>query len=339
MRIILLECHSISEYLGVSLFSEMGHYVFPMGYYINPANPGDSMRPALPNLKLEESDIDHWTALKGKHDDERKSNLTAELLDRFDVVIVMHTPNWIIDNWEVLRGRKVIWRTIGQSGTGTEALMKPYRDDGLKIVRYSPREARIPGYIGHDAIIRFYVDEEEFKGWTGEIEEVVTFNQGMPERGGACNYDLYCKVMQGLPHNLYGPGNELAGPCNRGRVSYEELKLAMRQHRAYFYVGTHPASYTLNLLEAGATGIPIVAVGPRHGNSQGSDLYEVPDIFTNGVNAFYSDSAAQLRWHLQDLLKDRERAKAIGGAGRERIVELFGKQTIKLQWDQFLRTL
>jgi hypothetical protein len=83
----------------------------------------------------------------------------------------MHIPEWIIDNWELFRGKRVIWRTIGQSTSTHEAKLLPYRNQGLQIVRYSPRETNINGYIGQDAMIRFYKDPDEYKNWQGKTRQ------------------------------------------------------------------------------------------------------------------------------------------------------------------------
>jgi len=270
-----------------------------------------------------------------------KEYLTKEIVDKFDVVIVMHMPQWITMNWEAIKHKIVIWRTIGQSIDKQEAALAPYRDH-IKIVRYSPRESSIPNYIGSDALIRFYKDPEEFKDWNGNDNKIVTFAQSMKQRGAACNFDTFNEATAKLPRALFGPGNE--GSCEgaHGRVSFDRLKEEMRNSRVYFAANTHPASYVLNFMEAWTTGIPIVAVGPKFGNSEyipGHYLYEVHTLINNEVNGFWSDSIDGLRQYCIDLLRDHELARQIGQAGRAKAIELFGKDTIKNQWKEFLNEL
>jgi hypothetical protein len=47
----------------------------------------------------------------------------------------------------------------------------------------------------------------------------------------------------------------------------------LRRIRAYLYTGTQPASYTLGLIEAMMTGVPVVSIGPDHMTWQ-RDLFE-----------------------------------------------------------------
>jgi glycosyltransferase involved in cell wall biosynthesis len=118
------------------------------------------------------------------------------------------------------------------------------------------------------------------------------------------------------------------------------MKQKMRDARAYIYTGTQPASYVLNLIEAMMTGIPIVALGPKHGNSlnigKDADLYEIPDIINNGVNGFWSDDIEQIREWTRALINDVRLARRIGEMGRQRAIELFGMEVIKQKWSDFI---
>jgi len=342
MRILYLSCHSILEYDEVSMFNDLGHYVFSPGAYVEPRNPGDnSLRPGLLNIKYDQDDIDAWHSL-GKPGRDNKECLTREFIKRFDAVIVMHIPKWIGMNWNALKEVPTVWRTIGQSISPQERYLAPFRKEGLKVVRYSPMEQTIPGYIGADALIRFYKDPEEFKGWTGDDERVITFAQHMQARNQACNFTLFEEATRPFPRGLYGPGNENSGDFAHGKQEFSELKRLMREARCYFYTGTHPASYTLNFMEAWMTGIPIVAIGPKNGNASyfpDHNLYEIPEFIENGVNGFISDDINELQANIKMLLNDKKLAKEISEKGRESAVKYFGKATIKEQWKAFLKEI
>ena len=49
-RIALCLSHSIEEHDQLKLLSGMGYEVFSIGGYIDPANPHDDKRPALPEV-------------------------------------------------------------------------------------------------------------------------------------------------------------------------------------------------------------------------------------------------------------------------------------------------
>lgn len=335
MKILYLSCHSILEYDELKLFEELGYDYFSIGAYINPQKPHDEKRPALTHKYHE-----HLASVSMVHN---QNNLHPEQIEWADVIIIMHVPEWIELNWEKIKHKRVIWRTIGQSVTAVEERLRPFRKQGLEVVRYSPMEANIPGYIGSSGLIRFYKDPEEFKGWVGDAsgsESIVTFAQSMRSRGEFCNFDAFCAAVTGLPgeHRVYGPNNDDAGALNGGMATYDELKRILRESRAYFYTGTHPASYVLNFMEAWMTGIPIVGIGHELGNSKifGAQTYEVPELIENGVNGFISDNADERRSYLLELLSNAKLARQIGDAGRKKAIEIFGKETIKQQWKEYL---
>lgn len=336
MKLLYLSCHSVLEYDELSLLTELGLDVFSLGAYTEPRSTSNA-RPALIGLRHDPEDLAAYHELAGQVGD-IKCNLTKEFVDRFDVVMIMHMPQWVSRNWEVLRHKQVIWRTIGQSMTPLEKLMARYRADGLKIVRYSPMEENIPGYCGADAVIRFYKDPDEFKGWIGHDRHVITSSQLMVPRPWACNYFLYQRVTAPFPRKLYGSGNEEAGPFSKGDIPFEELKQALRAHRVYFSTGTRPASYTLNFIEAWMTGIPVVVIGPKLGNDPhfpDHDLYEIPRLISCGKDGFWSDDEQQLQEMIQSLLNDESLACRISECGRRTAIKYFGKATIKKQWNQF----
>ena len=266
-----------------------------------------------------------------------KDHLTKEFVDRFDCLIVMHVPSWIEKNWEVIKHKRVIWRTIGQSIHNVEKMMQRYRAEGLEIVRYSPMEHNIPDFAGEDALIRFYKDPNIYKNWTGKDQTVITFAQSMQQRGSLCNYDLFERTTRPFSRKLFGPENNQPG-FGMGKVSFDQQLEEYRKNRCYFYTGTHPASYTLNFMESWMTGMPIVAIGSKKGNPAWLPykLYEIPDLIQNGVNGFISDDELELTGYIRMLIEDRDLAGVIGTKGRESAIKHFGKEHIKEAWKNYL---
>lgn len=347
MKILYLSCHSVLENLEVSLFHEMGHSVFSPGAYLEPTNATD-LRPGIPGMTVEPKLLEMYHQISGQFPGKDfKNHLTKEFVDNFDVIIVMHMPHWIERNWEVMKHKPVILRTIGQSNRSTEKSMKRYREEGLKIVRYSPKEEYIPGYIGMDAIIRFYQDPEEFNGYVGSVPRIVNVSQAMfgndhqPSRGDHMSKPIFDQVVAGFDWKIFGPDNEYAYDHNGGRLSYEDLKSMLRMNRVFLYTGTRPAQYSLGFIEAWLTGIPVVSIGRVLGNEvYNQKTFEVPDLIgQNGVAGFYSDSVEELRDYCKQLLDDPELAKRVGEAGRQQAIKYFGKQAISEQWQKYLMSL
>jgi len=336
MKLLFLSCHSIEEYDELILFRELGIDVFSHGGYMDQSDPGDPKRPALPPELAQPRD-EELIKLAQMYP---KEALGKELIDKFDVILVMHIPHWITKNWEVLKNKIVIWRTTGQSITANENELRPFRQQGMKIIRYSPRERTIMNFIGEDALIRFYKDPLEWQGWNGKKRQVITVGQNMKNRFPHCNFPLFEQATRRFHRKLFGPDNENSR-IKGGLIPYEQLHHELRNNRVYFYTGTHPACYTLNFMEAFMTGTPIVAIGEQHGNMAiGTQrTYEIPDIIQNGVNGYISDDVRTLRKYIKSLMRHYRLAEAISQAGREKAIELFGKTKIKEQWKQFFAQL
>lgn len=341
MRLLYLSCHQSLEFDEIALFHELGIDVFSAGDYAVPSRCNGTLRPPLPQVPASREDLEAFRALGGPGRDPRDC-LTREFVDRFDVVLVMHVPQWIVNNWEAMRHRTVIWRTIGQSVPYHELTMQSYRSDGLRIVRFSPAERRLENYAGEDALIRFYKDPAEWSGWTGERPVVVCISGAMPRRPMHCNYGTFLEVTKGLPCELYGPGNKSAGSVWRGCCSYDRLRRVLRSSRACFYTGTFPASYTLGFIESWMTGIPIVAIGRQLFSQKSprlSGLYEVPELIDHEVNGFVSDDRDELRSCLRCLLVHNDYAQEVSSAGRATALRHFDKATAIDQWRRFFATL
>jgi len=321
------------EYDEVKLLTELGYEVYANGSYRDPKGASILPRPGIPNAPYSQEFFD----LTAKY---AKTALPKELIEPYDVIISMERPEVIVQNWPNIKHKRVIWRSIGQSTAGTENMLRQMRAEGLQIIRYSPKEKNIPGFIGQDALIRFYKDPEEFKGWTGEEARPVNFTQTLRGRGVNCHYDEVMGALMGYEGaRVYGPGNNDLGPFNGGELGFEEMKEVMRKARVFVYSGTWPACYTLSLIEAMMTGTPIVAVSKaiaHIANFEKMDFYEVDEIIQNEVNGYICDNVAQMREKIELLISNKGIADKISKAGRETAIELFGKRNIAKQWKEFL---
>ncbi len=339
-RILYLSCHEILEYDELMLFHELGYPVFSPGSYLVPQREGEGfLRPGIPGLTYDPNVVEQYNRIGAAHPGQDGKNfLTKDFVDNFDVVVVMHVPEWIERNWEAMKHKRVIWRTIGQSVASTEARLAQYKAHGLQIVRYSPQEAYIPHFAGQDALIRFYKDPTVYGNWVGARPQVITFAQSMQQRGSHCNYALFESVTRPFPRKLFGPGNNQPG-FGMGPISWTQQVQELRQARVYFYTGTQPASYTLNFIEAWMSGIPVVAIGPQYGNAEvwrNHNLYEVHNLIKHGQTGFVSDSPSVLRNCVGVLLKDRSLATRVGEAGRAEAIRHFDKSMIRSAWESFL---
>jgi hypothetical protein len=345
-RVVLFLAHSIEEFDQVSLLHRLGYEVASIGGYIRPCAPHDDKRPALPEVPtyeevasaVEEAQAPGGTGCAQTHIPDR----VLEWLGDDGVMIWHHLldqrlfPQWErLSDWR--RGgsdRRIVWRTVGQSVENNERNAQRYREDGLEVVRYSPKERNIPGYCGEDALIRFYKDPDVWGPWTGERQIVTHVSQDLVRRHPWTNAQFFFEATVGLPFEVVGPGSEgVRGGLGVGPVSYDDMRERLRTARAYLYTGTQPASYTLGLVEALVTGIPVVSIGPSHMQifPYGHDLFEGHEL---APRAFDDPDDA---WHeLRTLLASGYYCGAVSAAQRDDAVGVFGVEAVGKAWKSFL---
>lgn len=339
MKIHLISCHSILEYDLLKIFTELGHEVFSNGAYLDPKGHKQLPRPGVDGASY----FPEYEELARKYP---HTNLPPELIEPFDLILWMHSPYPLNENWEKVKHKKNVFYSIGQSTTTVENTIRRFRYEGLKIVRMSPMEKNIVGYVGEDAIIRFPKDPEEWSGWNGETKRAINMTQSLLGRRVFCHYDGIMGVLSGFPHLIYGSGNDDLGAANGGELPYDLMKGALRDNRAFIFGGTWPSPYTLALEEAMMTGIPIVALG-QHLAEDLSEIapndryhyYELGDIIEDGRNGFISENINELRNHLHTLLEDHDLARRISEQGRKTAIKYFDKEKIKKDWETFFKTL
>ena len=337
MNILLLASHAVAEYDDIRMFTEMGHNVFCPGGYQNPRESGEGIRPPIPSAPVYPDLIEACERVRRERGDPgpmidwAKAALPDEVIDWADIIICHHFPErWIGGQWGRIAHKRVVWRTCGQSNPDLEAYMAQARPLGLQIVRYSPKEVNLPNYAGHDAVIRFGKDPAEYGPWIGDNPVVGNITQHMLQRGDACGYPFWKAATEGLPVSPAGPGSEAIGGL--GTLPFDDMKDYLRHLRVYLYTGTQPASYTLGLIEAMMTGVPVVSIGPKaFGPGWVGDVFEGHEIAL-----LSADSPERAGGWLKQLLESKELAHALSYRGRERAIALFGKDKIKAEWAAFL---
>ena len=346
MNIVQCLSHSIEEHDMLKMYARMGVNVFSVGGYINPSQPHDPKRPAV-------SGIAYYPQLQEAVDSLRQpdnlraaqENLPRELLDWADVIVFHHYLDRLYGQWprisDWLRAgshRRVIWRTVGQSVDGNEYQAQEFRNKGMQIVRYSPKERNIPHYAGEDALIRFGKDPDDWYGWHGRDAYVGNVTQHMKGRDPYTNFHFWEQATKGLNAFPAGPGSEEIGGI--GEVNYETMREYLRTARVYLYTGTQPASYTLGLIEAMMTGTPVVSIPPRFMRlfPYGDMLFEGWDIIGPSGETPESDHSAfiQAHDHLEELLNSEHLARRRSQFMRDRAIDLFGIDKIAAQWAAFL---
>lgn len=341
-RILLLTSHSIAEYDDLRMLTDLGYDVFSIGAYTDPSSPTDNKRPALPEVPYYADLAERCEQVRRENDDPgpaidwAKGKLHPDIIDWADTIIVHHFPErWIGDQWGRIRHKRVIWRTCGQSDPRLETVMAPLRKDGVQIVRYSPAEERafrrLGMWAGQDALIRFGKYPGDYGPYDGSTVAIGNITQDMVNRGEACGLDRWNRITAGLAVQPAGPGS-MSLRDGIGALSYDEMLDYLRRIRVYLYLGTQPASYTLGLMEAMLSGVPVVPVpwqAPGLDWRWLAELWEANEIVPSvGLD----DPQDALRY----LMRHLDAAVHFGGECRQRAIELFDVATVGAQWRAFL---
>lgn len=343
-KLLYLCCHCVLEYDELRLLHELGYDVFTNDAYHRPKTPVVNRRPPLdiedkPDYLQKFYDMCHVNSSNPDVKPEQYNNLlTDAMIDSFDTIMIMHLPRFIEQNWDRIKHKNVIWRTIGQSTADVEAKMQKYRAEGLKIVRYSPSERELGNYCGEDAMIRFAKYKNDYLPYVGDQNYVMTFGQNVVGRGDHCRYDLIRHVAKDFNFKLFGPGNQ-AAPMDCGELDYKDQLVELSKNKVYLYSGTWPASYTLNFMEAWMSGIPVVALGDELASKVGKFPYEVSKLIKHGENGFCCNNVAELKECIREIMTDTNFRKKISENGRKAAIEHFDAESIKPQWKAFFDKL
>lgn len=354
MNILLILSHEIAEFDEVRMFHDLGNEVFSIGAYTNPSRPdltmehgGRGLRPPLPQVpyhadlaaaceEIRRTAGERWDGpTREWMIDPAKAFIHPDVLDWADVIICHHYPErWLVPQWPRIREKRVIWRTCGQSNPDLERTMRAL--DGLEIVRYSPKEKpafeKMGAFAGEDAMIRFGKYPADYGPWIGDEAVVGNVTQKMAERGDHCGYGYWLAATEGLPVKPAGTGSEVIG--GTGELSYPAMLDYLRHIRCYLYTGTQPASYTLGLMEAMLTGVPVVSIGS--GAMWTPGLFEGHEIAQATPFAEDANYPAYVQTILRHWLEDEQVAADWGAVCRKRAIELFDVETVGQQWMAFL---
>jgi hypothetical protein len=336
LKILCISVHPVLEYDEIKLFESLGHQVFSLGFYFDRTNSGN-LRPKMTETSWHIDCAEAFSSTGCRRVAEPAQwSVSRAFCERFDLIVVHQNYFFIADNASELTHSRVVWRTIGQGVHWSEDAMRDARRRGVKVVRWSPEERLIDRYIGADCVIRSVKDPEDWGGWKGDVERVVTFNNSFRARGLGMSFEFHQQCVQGLPFDLYGLDNGDV-PQWRGTVDYQQQQEILRSYRAAFITGTNPAPYTLGFIEAWMTGIPVVHVGRRRFAGDAAGVYEIDRLIIHGENGFLVDEVEEAREVLRELLVSHALCSRISAAGRASAIEYFGHERARHEWSDFIR--
>ncbi|QPJ63429.1 MAG: glycosyltransferase [Candidatus Nitronauta litoralis] len=170
------------------------------------------------------------------------------------------------------------------------------------------------------AVIPHGIDINDFPQYSGNESCILRVGNLLKEMDIARGYTRGEAIISGYPHATLGLNPGLPG--SRLSESFKDLQEHYRQCRVY--LNTLPPEYedgyNLSLLEAMATGMPVIStVHP-----------ESPVI--DGKNGYISDDTQYLRKKCGELLEDKEKAKELGLNSRSIVQEQFPMDRFLSSW-------
>jgi hypothetical protein len=341
LNILYLSCHEVLEWDDLRMFTTSGHRVFSVGTYSSPDTAKGALRPPLEEF-FHPGDWQEFidTGCSGRL-------VTKAFARHFDLVIVNHFPEWIADNLAAFSDKPIVYRSIGQSIPATEGKLASLRRP-VHVVRCSHRETDVRGFLTANAVIYFGKYKDDYPAWTGGGEQPITFYNNYVARDAFCGprvHDLD-EICADWPCHLFGRGNAQLASWH-GCVDYDEQRSLYRDAPAYMYVHSLPASYLLNLIEAMAVGIPILApdfsmLQSWHGRARldeqafSRQRYEVASLLDSA--ALYS-CHKEAREKLNSLRYDESRCRDFSVRERNVFSRYFDAVKIAQEWSSFLRSV
>jgi hypothetical protein len=313
-NILYVSCHSVLEWDELKIFRELGHKVFSCGSYINPILPAESIRDPL-NLVQNKDWLELFHKTKCKLLPNGLWVFSKEFLKEFDIVIFMHSYQSLINSIKMLGGKKVYWRSIGQSTQIIEKSISRIKNE-IQIIRYSPMEKLINGYAGENHIIRFYKSKSDYLKRNQEIDKIIIFYNAFLNRSNHFNIHFYNWHIKNLPHDIFG-ANEVSD-IFKGSTSFEKQVELLSKYKSAYIVNTYPAQYTLSFIESLAAEIPIIIDKDQAHMDERISLLENNDIFYNFD--FMNESILEEKIKIQNRVFEKN----------------FDKLKIKKEWNKLL---
>ena len=179
----------------------------------------------------------------------------------------------------------------------------------LQLVFISERKQRDWAFPGR--VIPPGIDLTDYDGYAGDEAAVLRVGNFMRRRDLMLGFTAQQEILSGLPSTLLG----LNEPEDGGRftTSWDDLKACFRSHRVYLNttVEGYEDGYNLSMLEAMATGMPVVATA------------NATSPIRDGENGYVSEDRAYLAACLGRLLDDRDLATRLGQAARGTVSRQF----------------
>ena len=190
--------------------------------------------------------------------------------------------------------------------------------DGVHKVFISEKKRRDWGLDGD--VILPGLDVSEYGGYSGDREVVLQVGNMLQERDLMMGYSLSKKIVRDHPLTIMGMNPNIPGShLSRG---FQDLLEHFRSSRVFVNttVEEFEDGYNLSMLEAMATGMPVVS------------SWNKSSPIKDGKNGYVSKDPEYLNRCIDSLLKNPEEARRLGDKARETVQEKFPLQRFLQSW-------
>jgi GT2 family glycosyltransferase/2-polyprenyl-3-methyl-5-hydroxy-6-metoxy-1,4-benzoquinol methylase/Flp pilus assembly protein TadD/spore maturation protein CgeB len=164
------------------------------------------------------------------------------------------------------------------------------------------------------------IDTADYGGYTGEQSTALAVGNLFIERDFMLGYSDLAAALEHLPHQYVGENPSMSDA--RKAENWEDLKSFYRSHRLYANatVEAFEDGYNLGMLEAMATGMPVVTMA------------NATSPIVDGVNGYHCETTDQMHERISELLQDADRAKQLGEGARKTVEEDFSVEAFVENW-------
>ncbi len=196
--------------------------------------------------------------------------------------------------------------------------------EGIDLVFISEGKKKDWGLEGGRVILPG-IDPFEYGGYQGQLETILRVGNLLKERDLMLGYTEQEKICELLPTTILGQNPTLNSRLSSG---WADLQNHYKWCRIFLNTTKQPYEdgYNLALLEAMATGMPILS------------LANSTSPITDGIEGYISDDIGYLREQAQMLLKDQEKARDIGKLARDTVFKKFPIKTFIKSWKKVIET-
>jgi glycosyltransferase involved in cell wall biosynthesis/tetratricopeptide (TPR) repeat protein len=164
------------------------------------------------------------------------------------------------------------------------------------------------------------LDVSEYDGYKGDKATVLQVGNLLQERDLMMGYSASKEIVNDLPLKILGKNPQIPGSClSQG---FQDLLENFRRSRVFLNttVEEYEDGYNLSMLEAMATGMPVVST------------WNKSSPIEDGINGYVSRDPKYLNGRIEFLLKNPEEAKKLGVKARKTVQDKFPLTRFLYSW-------